>query len=293
MAKEQLPIYKIEDYKTRKRSSRFFYLSGLAEHLQEHKFIQRPHKHDFYIVMLVTQGTGSHTIDFRDYPVQAGIVFFLTPGQVHSWQLSDDADGFILFFTQEYYLEQKKLYQYPYFATLSDNTPLPVPEAEQEQLLHVIYHMQQEYQQQLVMKDDVLRDYLDILLVKLLRVHNAQGHTTAPSPAALPELLQLQRLIDLHYKEHQPVSFYADKLNTSSKHLNEVCKKSLGKTTTQLIQERLVLEAKRLLTHSALSIKQVAAETGFFEISYFFRFFKKHTGQTPEQFRQEQSMSSN
>ncbi|MEJ8801829.1 AraC family transcriptional regulator [Pontibacter sp. H249] len=290
MAKEQLPIYKIEDFNSRKKNAKFFYLCRLAEHLQEHKFIQRPHKHDFYIVMLVTRGTGIHTIDFRDYAVQAGIVFFLTPGQVHSWQLSDDADGFILFFTQEYYLERKKLYQYPYFATLSDNTPLPVSEAEQEQLLQIQNHMQQEYQHQLVMKDDVLRDYLDILLVKLLRTYNAQGYSTASSPAALPELLQLQRLIDLHYKEHQPVSFYAEILHTSAKHLNEVCKKSLGKTTTQLIQERLVLEAKRLLIHSALSIKQVAAEIGFFEVSYFFRFFKKHTGQTPEQFRQEQSI---
>jgi AraC-like DNA-binding protein len=101
-------------------------------------------------------------------------------------------------------------------------------------------------------------------------------------------LLQtLENLIEEHYKEHLPVTFYADQLHVTTKHLNEICKRALAKTTNELIQERSVLEAQRLLIHSELTSTQIAAELGYFDTTYFFRFFKKHTGQTPEQFRSE------
>ncbi|WP_299821746.1 AraC family ligand binding domain-containing protein [uncultured Pontibacter sp.] len=220
MAQEQLPIYRIEDFKSGKQHAKFFYLSALSDHLREHKFVQKPHKHSFFIVMFVTNGTGTHTIDFEEYPVNPGAVFFLAPGQVHSWKLSEDADGFILFFTQEYYLAQKQLYSFPFFNTHAGNVPLMLPEAMQRQLTQVVLHMQQEYLQQLQFKDDILRDYLDILLVRLQRLYIAARTEVASAAPVLPALLQLQRLIDKHYKEHQPVSFYADKLNTTSRHLN-------------------------------------------------------------------------
>lgn len=288
MPANQLPIYSIQDFNSGAAAAQFFYFETFAAHLKQHKFIQKPHKHDFYIVLFITQGTGNHTIDFKDYAVHPGAVFFLTPGQVHSWQLTADADGFILFFTPSYYREQQKLYHFPYFATMAGNAPLLLNQAETVQFLPLLQAMQLEYGQQQLLKDDLLRDYLDILLIKLLRIFQSQHLTYRTAPAILPEALQLQQLIDLHYTEHRPVSFYADKLHTTAKHLNEISKKALGKTTSQLLQERLLLEAKRLLIHSAKSIKEVANTLGFSEITYFFRFFKKHAGHTPEQFRQEQ-----
>ena len=74
----------------------------------------------------------------------------------------------------------------------------------------------------------------------------------------------------------------------TAKQLNDTCRRAINKTVNELIQERMLLEARRLLVHSHLTVSEVAARLGYFDNAYFFRFFKKHTGQTPEQFRNAQ-----
>jgi AraC-like DNA-binding protein len=288
MPAEHLPIYQIKDFTAEKHHASYFYLHSLAEHLQEHKFIQNPHKHNFFILLFVTKGTGNHTIDFKEYPVRPNSVFFLTPGQVHSWQLSNDSEGFIIFFSPEFYLlkfPHKKLYGFPFFNTLLHQPLLFLPEAELTPLLHIVQCMREEHTQQRLMKEDVIRASLDILLILLMRNFEAQQKDQQVPAVMPPQLQQLINLIDQHYREHPPVSFYADQLHMTAKHLNDSCKRATGKTTSELIQERVLLEARRLLVHSDLSVTQVAAALGYFDNAYFFRFFKKHTGQTPEQFR--------
>jgi AraC-like DNA-binding protein len=288
MPAEHLPIYQIKDFNAEEHHTRYFYLHSLAAHLQEHKFIQKPHKHNFFILLFVTKGTGTHTIDFIEYPVSPNTVFFLAPGQVHSWQLSDESEGFIIFFSPEFYLLEfphKKLYGFPFFNTPLHQPLLLLPEAELASLLSIIQRMQQEHTQQQLMKDDVIRAYLDIMLILLMRIYEAQHKDKQVPAVLLPQLKKLMNLVDQHYQEHQPVSFYADQLHTTPKQLNDSCKRATGKTTSELIQERVLLEARRLLVHSDLSVTQVAAALGYFDNAYFFRFFKKHTGQTPEQFR--------
>jgi AraC-like DNA-binding protein len=126
-----------------------------------------------------------------------------------------------------------------------------------------------------------------MMLVNLTRIYSAASKIEEMPGGELALLQQLENLIEIHFKAHLPVTFYAGKLNVTSRQLNELCKNSLGKTTNEVIQERLLLEAQRLLVHSELTSSQIAAELGYFDIPYFFRFFKKHTGQTPEQFRSE------
>jgi AraC-like DNA-binding protein len=129
----------------------------------------------------------------------------------------------------------------------------------------------------------MLRHYLDMLLILLARHYHSQG-ISVPT-GELSQLQALEDLIDRHYKAHQPVSFYADQLHLTAKQLNDLCKRSLNKNSTHLIQQRLLLEAQRLLVHSDLTSSQIAAELGYMDIAYFFRFFRKHLGLTPEQFR--------
>jgi AraC family transcriptional regulator, transcriptional activator of pobA len=81
------------------------------------------------------------------------------------------------------------------------------------------------------------------------------------------------------------VCFYADQLHLTAKQLHDLCRRSLNKTTTHLIQERILLEAQRLLVHSDLTSSQIAAELGYLDTAYFFRFFRRHLHCTPEQFR--------
>ncbi|MBC3540359.1 helix-turn-helix domain-containing protein [Rufibacter sediminis] len=285
----KLPVYRIPDFTSAKGLARGIHVVDLQAHRQKHAFVQAPHKHDFYLLLVVTSGQGSHTIDFTQHAVTPGSVFFLTPGQVHAWSLTEETEGTLLFFSPEFYRgnrETDTLRQFPFFQTWQHP---PVLYATPETLLPVerlLEQMLAEYAQPAAFQPDALRAYLELLLIQLARLYPEAP--AAPEENSWPfQLYQLETLVENHYLEHQPTGFYAQALHLSPKYLNELCKQNLGKTTTDLLQERLILEAKRLLTHSPhLNIAQVAQALGFEDNSYFSRFFKKQVQITPEQFRQ-------
>ncbi|MDB5261650.1 MAG: AraC family transcriptional regulator [Adhaeribacter sp.] len=289
MSENLLPIYQIQDFAETASQGPGFYLNRFEQHLQQHAFIQKPHKHDFYIILLVTQGTGTHTIDFITYPVNPQTIFFISPGQVHAWELSTDTAGHILFFNTEFYRlasPQQKIYRFPFFNTLLRNPLLPVSPAQAINITGLLKHISQEHAGHNRQWEEVIRYYLNILLIQLGRFfEDHYGHDRSAMPH-YPAWEYLEELLEQHYKQHEPVSFYAAKLHISVRQLNGIAKNTLNKTVLELLQDRILLEARRLLTHSGLTITQVAAELGYFDNSYFARFFKKHTGQTPEQFRQ-------
>lgn len=288
MPKDFLPIYQIQDFNAQARKETYFYLNSFAAHLQEHLFVREPHKHNFYIILFITQGTGTHTIDFKTYEIIPNQVFFMKPGQVHSWVLSNDADGQVIFFTPEFYLKEfphRKLTQFPFFNAFLHKPILSISQEEKSKLMPTFQALQQEHVNQELMRNEMLSCYLNILLIYLTRIYQNQEIEIEMPSGVLSLLQNLEDLVDQHYKEHVPVTYYADKLNVTTKQLNEICKKSLGKTTNEFIQGRSLLEAQRLLVHSELTSSQIAAELGYFDNTYFFRFFKRHIGFTPEQFR--------
>ncbi|WP_276496249.1 helix-turn-helix domain-containing protein [Pontibacter litorisediminis] len=288
MSKQHLPLYQIQDFNALAHKERYFYASSLAAHLQEHLFTQQPHKHTFYIILFITQGSGTHTIDFKKYEVKPNMFFFMVPGQVHSWVLSEDADGFVVFFTPEFYLKEfshKKLFDYPFFNPLLNHPVLTVSEEETHGLALTFQALQKEYAGNELMRNQMLSRHLDILLISLTRLQQTKGTKAEVKGGELSLLQNFEDLVEQHYKAHLPVTFYAEQLHVTTRHLKEICKGALGKTTNELVQDRLSLEAQRLLVHSELTASQIAAELGYFDAAYFFRFFKKHTGLTPEQFR--------
>ena len=98
-------------------------------------------------------------------------------------------------------------------------------------------------------------------------------------------LRQLEQNIESYYKENKSAAFYASTLNITPKHLNRITKTTLNKTTTELITERILLEAKRLIVHSNNSLSNIAELLGYEDYSYFSKIFKKHTKITPIQFK--------
>jgi len=212
----------------------------------------------------------------------------MIPGQVHSWELSADADGWVVFFTPEFYLKEfphRKLFSFPFFNALLHKPILYLFPAEQSLLIPIFKTLQQEYANQEIMRNEMLGCYLDVLLIQLTRIYKIQGIEIEVQAGELSLLQNFENLMEQHYKKHLPVSYYADKLHVTVKHISKTCKQTLVKTAKELIQERSILEAQRLLVHSELTSSQIATELGYFDNKYFFRFFKKHTGCTPEQFR--------
>ncbi len=124
MSRKLLPVYQIQNFKETSGHHHHFYLNDLKAHLQEHSFIQKPHKHDFYILIFFTQGSGTHTIDFQIYPVEPDSVFFLSPGQVHAWQLSANTEGFVIFSARNFMrwgIHKKNFCSFPFLTRCCKN----------------------------------------------------------------------------------------------------------------------------------------------------------------------------
>ncbi|GAB3656696.1 helix-turn-helix transcriptional regulator [Echinicola sediminis] len=290
MEKSPLPVYRIQDFDDAKTRELDFYYSKFSRHLVKHQFIQQPHKHDFYIVLLLTQGTGSHTIDFTTYTVGPGSVFFLSPGQVHCWELSKDSEGHILFFSKAFYVEYfspKKLWTYSFFNSSRNPPFMQLNEQEAISIEKGFKSIKDACLEESWMKNDLIRNHTDSLLIQLHRNYLEADQVKVNGSPDQAAMQKLERLIEKHLTEHQPVSFYAEKMKLSQRQLSDLCKRTQKSAFTEIVRERLVLEAKRLLTHSELTIGELAAELGFMDHSYFIRFFKKNTGMTPEQFRKQ------
>lgn len=247
-------------------------------------FIKEAHKHDFFMLLIIENGSGIHTIDFENYEVSDFTIFFLAPGQAHHWDLSPKTTGYqILFpadFLQSYQIEN------PFFK--SKSIPfLNINQDYYDQLTGEIRQMEIELKTSFPYSEVLIRNRLLIILALLRRWYEASyqdSYIVKPN-----RLLQnFSSLLEEHYHGHNDVAFYADKLHVTANYLNTVCKKESGLTAGEQIRDRILLEIKRMLILTNADIKEIAFSLGFNDTSYFGRFFKKFTGQTPLAFRKNQ-----
>jgi AraC family transcriptional activator of pobA len=283
MSKKQR-VLNLQHFKGIQDTEPDFYIRTFQEHRAAHPFVMEPHAHDFYLLMLFTKGTGTHLIDFNEYEIKKGCVFFMSPSETHSWSLSDDTDGHVLFFNPAFYLMDvlpRKITQLPFFNPENKMRMGYLAAADLMQVEKIIALMNAENNEPSVFKKNILRSYLDILLFKLANILKEKE-------PAIPELniiAILLSLIEKHYAEHLSTSFYTAHLHVSAQKLNALCKLQLNKTLHQLLQDRLLAEAKRLLAYSSFTVSEIAYQLNFNDNSYFNRFFKRMEHVTPEQFR--------
>jgi AraC-like DNA-binding protein len=280
----ETPLYCLDSFSAKARDNAF-YIEKLKTHLKNHVFVSKPHKHDFYLLLYITQGSGDHIIDFKNYSISPGTFFLMTPGQVHSWNLDEHTDGFIIFFLKDFYrmhLSENSLIEFPFFHALNAN---PCIRLGKDHTVDVIIHdMYDEFKKTSPLDQRLLRSYLDLLLLKLARKYPGSPDG-AISPSAF-KLRKLEQLIEKHYLKLKRPGDYADLMNLSPSYLNQVCRQNVGKTLSDLIHERVILEAKRLFAYTDMTVNQVSHRLNFAEPSYFIRFFKKETGLTPDQFKE-------
>lgn len=276
-----LPIYSIDSFK-KELTQNEFYANNFSDHVKEHHFTNFPHKHDFFLVVLVTKGSGWHEVDFVRYNVKPGSVFTLQPGQMHFWELSNDIDGFVFFHTKSFYEEANRslqIYDFPFYASFQSNKEFSI---SNEKVIKLQYWISEIIEETTNIQSDSrikIRTLIDLIYIELSRDFvidkNTQKHNY------LDRLNEFEKLIESNYKVYKSAQFYADKLNVSTKHLNRIVKDSINKTSSELIAVRVILEAKRLLIQSNLNVSEIGYALGYFDKSYFVRFFKKQTGETP------------
>lgn len=287
MQKNKLPIFTIQNFKPLETSQPDFYIKTIQQHREEHPFVMNPHSHDFYLLMIVTKGSGTHTIELNTYPVKRGSVFFMSPSEIHSWKLNDDTDGYILFFNTQFYLmdfKAKSLFDFPFYNPAKKMRSGMLSLKQLTELKTIMKNIISEHKAVSTYQKSILRSYLDIVLLKLATMLEYSGKQ--PQNAGVTSVIpKLEAMIEQHFIQHQPVSFYAEQLHFSVQQLNAVTKNYLNKTVSEMIHSRMISEAKRLLVYSSLSVSEIAYELNFNDNSYFNRFFKKIESVTPEQFR--------
>lgn len=234
-----------------------------------------PHKHDFYQILFITQGTGTHSIDFAEFNVRKNQIYIIKPGQTHAWSLSKNIKGFVIEFNRQSLSEMIDRVDH-----LEDLYELLSKEDIQD--IHSICEiMVHESEGSKAHFDVCLKGFLLGFLARLIRV--LQPSTM--NPTGLSFLDEFRLLLEKHFKEEHGVEFFAQKMGITSKVLTMRMSRLIQKSPRELIQERCILEAKRYLAFSGLNVSQVGAEIGFLDPNYFIRFFKSHEKQTPAQFR--------
>jgi AraC-like DNA-binding protein len=241
-----------------------------------------------YTLFVISQGTGLLNIDFSSLTIKAGRVFFVSPEQVIRFS-THSLVGYFITFDLDFYHSVKsifKLYDFPFFHTLL-SFPYLDTDLQSPLILSQIQHLMEEYSStESFGKWSILRAGLENLLIHLTRIKQKQN--SLGNDALIPsneKLRKLELLIEQNFKTHKDIAFYAEKLNISSRHLNSIISQKTGKSISLMIQERTLREAKRQLLHSEKTILEIAYELGFNDKSYFHRFFKKFTSQTPSYFR--------
>ena len=267
-----------------------FSTSTLSYHLEHHhKQIDIPHKHNFYTTVIFTKGTGTHEIDFEIFNVSRGSIFMLHPGRTHYWKLSEDIEGFIFFHTENFYNQlfvQNTLPHYPFFASTKNTPCLQLNEQQTQEFISYFETLLQEYKGNHQLKNRKIHIFIDLIYIELTRLIEHQLKKNSPSPQHYSDrLIQLELLIDQHFVREKSPRKYAEWMNITPKHLNRITRMSVNKTTTQLITERLILEAKRMISNPNFQLAQIAEKLGFEDYSYFSKLFKKSTSQTPMEFK--------
>ncbi|EJL75291.1 AraC family transcriptional regulator [Chryseobacterium populi] len=272
------------------KSTSDFYFSTMKNHLvSSHKHIEKPHRHDFYVTVLFTKGTGVHEIDFQKYEVSEGSLFFLSPGQVHSWELSPETDGYIFFFSQGYYdmhYVNQKLRNFPFFNSAAFPRKLQLEMPELQRITTLFQEIEHEYHARNLMKNEYILSLISKIYINVARQFSKDYDTLVSSPSIsyFKHYQDFEKLLEEYFTSQKLISYYASMMGISPKHLNRVTRIVVQKTATEVITERLMLEAKRMLMYLDESLVEIAFRLGYEEYSYFARVFRKNSGMTPTQF---------
>ncbi|PJJ53030.1 helix-turn-helix domain-containing protein [Hymenobacter chitinivorans] len=246
----------------------------------------RPHRKDYYHLVFVQRGGSRHWVDMTPYVLKENALYFSAPGQLQLKEKLLPLWGFSLAFTREFLALQPNaaLAQLPLLRNPQNGHELLLAPADVAFVEDLFTKLEAEYQQPGEWQQPMLTAHLTVLLTYLSRLYTAQFPGDEPSADQL--LLQRYRArIEECFRERHEVSAYAALLHISAGHLSEVVKAQSGKPAIAHIQERLVLEARRLLFHTPQSVKEIAFDLGFADASYFSRFFKRETGLTPAEYR--------
>ncbi|HEY8938183.1 MAG TPA: AraC family transcriptional regulator [Cyclobacteriaceae bacterium] len=281
----------ISSYKFKSGLLLEFEILSVKDLYKKHKDILTvPHRADFYHILWIHKGGGSHLIDFQPVKFKTDSILFINKGNVHFFDASEEFEGTLILFTDNFFCRSeadiKFLHSTILFHDLLDKSPLKLGESKS-----LLYEVLRLMKNELLAKEeefrhDLLQNLLHNFLILSDREKRRQGFTEIAKGADLDYVLLFNELLDKHFVTIKSVKEYADKIHISEKRLTKATSHVLGKSPKEIINNRVLLEAKRLLVHTNQSIKEIGFQLGFAEPTNFIKYFKLQAGSTPSEFRE-------
>lgn len=276
-AKPQIAIHELGPY--------------LARHQEN---ASKAHIHSFYQIIWFKKGRGKHFVDFKEYEVSDHSIFFIAKDQVHYFDDSRNYEGVLIHFNESFLVNKDS--EVDFFLKFNlFNNPYQRPSCclggQIDHLLNdYLRQMKEELSNETEFgKEELLRSYLQSFLIQVQRrkteFEKTEGQPNFQVDEKRLQLVKFVNLIDENYKNGLTISEYAQKMYISTRTLADLTNQILGKTPSLMIQERIILEAQRLLLHSKLNVNQIGYRLGFDDPSYFVKYFKKHLEISPSEFR--------
>lgn len=252
----------------------------------------KPHFHEFYQMYLL-RGKATVMMDFEEFDVEGVNAVFVTPGQIHTVKVGDRLEGVTVSFTQAFFDDEapppSRLLEYPFFFP-DDTAPwlrLEKGIEGDDAVVRLFDEMCGEYHSGMEDSGEVLRATLRLLLVNLNRLAHRDAAGAAKGSRGKALIRQFYLLLEKHFREVMLLPAYAAMLGVTANHLNDVVREHTGHAAGDLIRRRRLLDAKRRLSHSEMSVSEIGFELGFEDPSYFARFFRRYEKVTPSLFREQ------
>ncbi|MBN1990503.1 MAG: AraC family transcriptional regulator [Bacteroidales bacterium] len=267
------------DTKSKLEQGLLFKISRFKEVIKKTK----PHKHDeYYELVFLSEGQGFHSIDATRFIISAPEVYLLKPGELHYWQFTSIPKGFVVMVKDDEFNLLREGNLIDSFNRVFEHKRIVFSDANfPENLLEDIFA---EFQRNAAYSKDIIHGLLYALLGRLLQYVQLDGEQPVMPQSVYERFVHL--LVTDCPRLHK-VNQFAELLHTTPQNLNAACRKQRGKSASELVSGRLLLEAKRYILHTDNTISEVAHILSFTDASNFVKFFKRLEGVTPIQFREQ------
>jgi len=256
---------------------------------RQHGKVDDMHRHDFYTIIVIKKGRGTHTIDFNEYKLGENQIFFIAPGQVHQLLEKAPSNGYAITFSNEFLVENAIdlafIENLNLFNNYGHSPALVLKPAEFDEVFSFCKKMFELQQSNSLYKALSVGSYLKLLLIKCNSSCTLSDLKALSLTAAQHLMRNFKAMVEGNFKTKHATQYYADQLNITPDYLNRTVKSQIGKTAKEYIQSRITTEAKRLICFSELSNKEIGYALGFNEPSNFSHFFKNCTKQSPTAFK--------
>lgn len=264
-------------------------ITDFNEEELEHNLM--PHLHDYYSIFWIESGEAIHATEFVEYSLKQDTILFVPPGLKHRMYIDKSVGGIYMLFNEDFIQYNRKnhvpLTEYRLFNNPDFKSLITVFPERRRKLRNITELILDEIQNTDDYSEDIVLNLLHLFLLESRRIFDQQNQSTKEESDSTPDttIIKFKQLIEENYITQKNVTPYAEMLNMNPSCLNELTKRTTGITAGELIRNRVIGEIKKLLYSSSLSGKEIAFDLGFDDPAYFSRFFRKYTGLTLKEFR--------